>query len=107
MGGVRQCSFGVCGRPLHTRDPRVMVAAMVAGAGWQEGILDQERDGGNVQAALTVPTIRSFSGKLGATVSDLCQHVDQHFEIGGLYTFKQPMNLLMNWVLDHSEQFLA
>jgi hypothetical protein len=47
------------------------------------------------------------SGKLGATVSDLCQHVDQHFEIGGLYTFKQPMNLLMNRVLDHSEQFLA
>jgi hypothetical protein len=48
-----------------------------------------------------------LSGKLGATVSDLCQHVDQHFEIGGLYAFKQPMNLLMNWVLDHSEQFLA
>ena len=80
---------------------------MVAGSGGQEGILDQERDGGNVQAALTGSTIRSFSGKLGATVSDLCQHVDQHFEIGGPYTFKQSMSLFVNWTLDDREQLLA
>jgi hypothetical protein len=47
-----------------------------------------------------------FQESWARRVSDLCQHVDQHFEIGGLYTFKQPMNLLMNRVLDHSEQFL-
>jgi hypothetical protein len=29
-----------------------------------------------------------LSEEFGTTASDLCQHVDQHFEIGGLYTFK-------------------
>ena len=48
-----------------------------------------------------------FSGEFGTTASDLCQHVDQHFEIGGLYTFKQSMSLFVNWTLDDREQLLA
>jgi len=48
-----------------------------------------------------------LSGEFGTTASDLCQHVDQHFEIGGLYTFKQSMSLFVNWTLDDREQLLA
>ena len=48
-----------------------------------------------------------LSGEFGTTASDLCQHVDQHFEIGGPYTFKQSMSLFVNWTLDDREQLLA
>jgi hypothetical protein len=47
------------------------------------------------------------SGEFGTTASDLCQHVDEHFEIGGLYPFKQSMSLFVNRTLDESEQLFA
>jgi hypothetical protein len=49
----------------------------------------------------------ALSGEFGTTASDLCQHVDQHFEIGGLYTFKHSMSLFVNWTLDDREQLPA
>ena len=54
-----------------------------------------------------VPVRLFFLGEFGTTASDLCQHADQHFEIGGLYTVKQSMSLFVNWTLDDREQFLA
>jgi hypothetical protein len=48
-----------------------------------------------------------LSGEFGTTASDLCKHVDQHFEIGGSYTFKQSMNLFVNWTPDDREQLFA
>ena len=56
---------------------------------------------------IRLPVQVVFSGEFGTTASDLCQHVDQYFEIGGLYTFKQSMSLFVNWTLDDREQLLA
>jgi len=41
------------------------------------------------------------------TVPDLRQHVEQHLEIAGLYTFQQSMSLLVYWVLHQGKEFLA
>ena len=48
---------------------------------------------------VNVPVPVVLSGEFGTTASDLRQHVDQHFEIGELYTFKQSMSLFVNWTL--------
>src|ERR1700730_5184022 len=68
-----------------------------------------EREKGNFLHAgkSNVPVRVVLSGEFGTTASDLCQHVDQHFEIDGLYTFKQSMSLFVNWTLDDREQLLA
>src|ERR1700757_1482970 len=68
-----------------------------------------EREKGNFLHAVTsyVAIRLLFSGEFGTTASDLCQHVDQHFEVAGLYTFKQSMSLFVNWTLDDREQLLA